>query len=138
MPFVSQAQRRWMHANEPEMAKRWEEHTPKGRKLPERKEDVKEHPHHSMGMCHGYSGDEETGDNAHEFKGHGVSSPSDAAHHARKMTAIAHQRGGKTNHMRAARAHRKAASAYAKSGFHSSARASMDAASYHSGKARSK
>ncbi len=24
MPFKSEAQRRWMHANQPEMAKRWE------------------------------------------------------------------------------------------------------------------
>lgn len=36
MPFKSEAQRRWMHANEPEMADEWEEHTPKGKKLPER------------------------------------------------------------------------------------------------------
>ena len=36
MPFKSEAQRRWMHVNEPEMADRWEEHTPKGKKLPER------------------------------------------------------------------------------------------------------
>lgn len=36
MPFKSQAQRRWMHANEPEMAKEWEKHTPKGKKLPNR------------------------------------------------------------------------------------------------------
>lgn len=34
MPFVSQAQRGWMHANHPDMAKRWEKHTPKGSKLP--------------------------------------------------------------------------------------------------------
>jgi superfamily II DNA or RNA helicase len=37
MPFVSQAQRRWMYANHPEMALRWEAHTPKDAKLPERK-----------------------------------------------------------------------------------------------------
>ncbi|MHC4792486.1 MAG: hypothetical protein ACYS8Y_13850 [Planctomycetota bacterium] len=37
MPFESEAQRRWMHANEPEMAEEWEEHTPKGKKLPKRK-----------------------------------------------------------------------------------------------------
>lgn len=30
----SEAQRRWMHANHPEMAERWERHTPKGKKLP--------------------------------------------------------------------------------------------------------
>lgn len=36
MPFKSEAQRKWMHANKPEMAKRWEEHTPKGKKLPKK------------------------------------------------------------------------------------------------------
>ena len=35
MPFVSEAQRKWMHTNLPDVAKRWEEHTPKGKKLPE-------------------------------------------------------------------------------------------------------
>lgn len=35
-PFVSEAQRRWMHTNDPEMAERWEDHTPKGKKLPEK------------------------------------------------------------------------------------------------------
>lgn len=35
MPFVSKAQRGWMYANEPEMAKKWQAHTPKGKKLPE-------------------------------------------------------------------------------------------------------
>jgi len=35
MPFKSKAQRRWMYANHPEMAKEWEEHTTKGSKLPE-------------------------------------------------------------------------------------------------------
>ena len=34
MPFVSQAQRGWMYENHPEMAKKWEAHTPKGVKLP--------------------------------------------------------------------------------------------------------
>jgi len=34
MPFKSQAQRSFMHAAHPEMAKRWEAHTPKGKKLP--------------------------------------------------------------------------------------------------------
>ncbi len=34
MPFKSQAQRGWMYANDPAMAKRWEKETPKG-KLPE-------------------------------------------------------------------------------------------------------
>jgi len=34
-PMRSEAQRRWMHANKPEMAKEWEEHTPEGAQLPE-------------------------------------------------------------------------------------------------------
>jgi len=34
MPFKSQAQRAWMHIHHPEMAKEWEAHTPKGKKLP--------------------------------------------------------------------------------------------------------
>ena len=29
MPFKSEAQRRWMYANKPEMAKRWEKEMPK-------------------------------------------------------------------------------------------------------------
>ena len=28
MPFLSKAQRRWMYANKPEMAKEWEDDTP--------------------------------------------------------------------------------------------------------------
>ena len=36
VPFKSKRQRRWMYANKPEMAKRWEKHTPKGKKLPEK------------------------------------------------------------------------------------------------------
>lgn len=39
MPFKSQAQRAFMYANDPEMAKEWEAHTPKG-KLPKK---VKKH-----------------------------------------------------------------------------------------------
>lgn len=35
-PFKSTAQRRWMHATHPKMAEEWEEHTPEGKKLPER------------------------------------------------------------------------------------------------------
>ena len=34
-PMLSKAQRAWMWANKPEMAKEWEAHTPKGKKLPE-------------------------------------------------------------------------------------------------------
>lgn len=37
MPFKSRDQRAWMHANKPAMAKRWEKHTPKGKKLPKKK-----------------------------------------------------------------------------------------------------
>jgi hypothetical protein len=36
MPFKSQKQRAWMHANKPEMAKEWEAKTPKGKKLPKK------------------------------------------------------------------------------------------------------
>ena len=36
MPFKSQAQQKWMYAHNPEMAKRWEEHTPKGKPLPKK------------------------------------------------------------------------------------------------------
>lgn len=35
MPLVSQAQRRFMHAKHPQLAKEFEAHTPKGVKLPE-------------------------------------------------------------------------------------------------------
>lgn len=35
-PMKSKKQRAWMHANKPEMAKRWEKETPKGKKLPTR------------------------------------------------------------------------------------------------------
>jgi SPP1 gp7 family putative phage head morphogenesis protein len=36
-PFVSEAQRAWMYANKPAMAKEWQSHTPRGKKLPRRK-----------------------------------------------------------------------------------------------------
>lgn len=36
MPFRSKAQRRWMHAVMPALARKWEKHTPKGAQLPER------------------------------------------------------------------------------------------------------
>lgn len=35
-PMKSQAQRKWMHANKPAMAKKWEKETPKGKKLPKK------------------------------------------------------------------------------------------------------
>jgi hypothetical protein len=34
MPFKSQAQRKFLYANHPEIAKRWEKETPKGKRLP--------------------------------------------------------------------------------------------------------
>ena len=37
MPFQSQAQRKYMYANHPEIAKEFEAATPKDKKLPERK-----------------------------------------------------------------------------------------------------
>lgn len=36
MPFKSEAQRRFMYAKHPNIAKKWEKHTPKGKKLPEK------------------------------------------------------------------------------------------------------
>ena len=36
MPFKSEAQRRAMWSKVPDVAKRWEAETPKGKKLPER------------------------------------------------------------------------------------------------------
>jgi hypothetical protein len=36
MPFLSQAQRAWMYANKPKMAKEFESATPKEKKLPRR------------------------------------------------------------------------------------------------------
>ena len=35
MPFKSEAQKRYLYANHPEMAKRWEAHTPDSASLPE-------------------------------------------------------------------------------------------------------
>lgn len=34
MPFKSKAQQRWMYANEPEMAKKWSDHTSDHKSLP--------------------------------------------------------------------------------------------------------
>lgn len=48
MPFKSQAQRKWMHANEPAMAREWEKKTPKGAVLPERKQKRKKKPKKGM------------------------------------------------------------------------------------------
>jgi|8_EtaG_2_1085327.scaffolds.fasta_scaffold327443_2 hypothetical protein len=43
MPFTSKAQRAWMYANKPEMAKRWEKETPNYvlKRLPNRSKDGK-------------------------------------------------------------------------------------------------
>lgn len=40
MPYESDSQRRFMHAKHPEIAKRWDKHTPKGKKLPEHKKEA--------------------------------------------------------------------------------------------------
>ena len=47
MPFKSQAQRRFMYANYPKIAKRWSNHTPKNVKLPE-------HVKESLNECYNY------------------------------------------------------------------------------------
>lgn len=36
MPIKSKAQRRFLHSQKPELAKEFESHTPKGKKLPEK------------------------------------------------------------------------------------------------------
>lgn len=41
MPFKSQAQRAFMHAVNPKIAKEWEAHTPKGKKLPRKVKRIK-------------------------------------------------------------------------------------------------
>ena len=45
MPFKSEAQRRWMWANDPEMAKRWQAETPKGKRLPKHVKKKKKGKH---------------------------------------------------------------------------------------------
>lgn len=52
MPMKSKAQRAWMHIHHPEMAKRWEKHTPKDVKLPEHVGGEKE-----AGVLHAYGMD---------------------------------------------------------------------------------
>lgn len=42
MPFKSEAQKKWMFANNPKMAKEWAQVTPKNKKLPKK---VKKTPH---------------------------------------------------------------------------------------------
>jgi hypothetical protein len=41
MPFVSEKQRAFMYSQHPDIAKRWEKETPKGKKLPKRKSKTK-------------------------------------------------------------------------------------------------
>jgi len=41
MPFKSEAQRKWMYENKPEMAKEFESETPKGKRLPKRAKSKK-------------------------------------------------------------------------------------------------
>jgi hypothetical protein len=36
MPFKSRQQEKWMYATHPDMAKKWQEETPKGKKLPKK------------------------------------------------------------------------------------------------------
>lgn len=36
MPFKSESQRKWMYKNKPDMAKKWQKETPKGKKLPKK------------------------------------------------------------------------------------------------------
>jgi len=36
MPYKSQAQRKYMYANKPKLAKKFSHHTPKGKKLPKK------------------------------------------------------------------------------------------------------
>jgi hypothetical protein len=48
MPFKSQAQKGFLYANEPAIAKRWQAETPKGKKLPARVGPKK--PAHAFNM----------------------------------------------------------------------------------------
>ena len=41
MPFKSEAQRKMMYAKHPQIAKRWEKETPKGKALPKKVERAK-------------------------------------------------------------------------------------------------
>lgn len=36
MPFKSQSQRKFLYAEHPDIAERWEKETPKGKKLPDK------------------------------------------------------------------------------------------------------
>jgi hypothetical protein len=45
MPFKSKAQARFMYAKHPEMAERWQEHTPDMKDLPEKVKNAKKLAH---------------------------------------------------------------------------------------------
>lgn len=47
MPFRSEAQRRYLYANHPEIAREFEAHTPKGEKLPRYKSGSKAAKRHT-------------------------------------------------------------------------------------------
>ena len=64
MPFESEAQRRYMFAKMPETAERWAEHTPKGKKLPERVDSEKS----GVLRDYGKEGKEELRDREWAFK----------------------------------------------------------------------
>jgi len=51
MPMVSRDQRAWIHANKPEMAKEWEAHTPKGKKLPKHKSSKTNYSQEAVAMA---------------------------------------------------------------------------------------
>jgi len=42
-PFKSETQRKWMWANDKAMARKWEKHTPKGKRLPKKVKKGKRH-----------------------------------------------------------------------------------------------
>ena len=48
MPFRSKAQKGWMFANEPAMAKRWAAHTPNINSLPEKVGGKKQKQHYNV------------------------------------------------------------------------------------------
>jgi hypothetical protein len=49
MPFKSEAQRRWMYENKPELAKEFQRETPQNAKLPEKASGKKNKPKNPLG-----------------------------------------------------------------------------------------
>ena len=49
MPWKSKAQAAYMHIHHPEIAKKWDEHTPAGTKFPEHVKGSKYAKHHKAG-----------------------------------------------------------------------------------------